>query len=81
MLLLGLLIGLFISSAIFLYLYQRPQTEPPEGVIITHDSRFGWNYILDDHRGMYGIGYLTRGAAIRAATTELERLKQKDALQ
>lgn len=69
---------LVIASAFLWWIWTSAEAEIPNGVTITHNSHWGWNYTLDDPRAMSGTGYLTRNAAIRAANAELDRLHEKD---
>jgi len=66
-----------IIGFILIWTHTQPDDDPP-GARIRRNSYWGWNYTLEDTRGMVGTGYLTRASAIRAAQDELDRLAQKD---
>jgi len=66
-----------IIGFILIWTHTQPDDDPP-GATIRHNSHWGWNYTLQDTRGMAGTGYLTRRNALRAANAELNRLHEKD---
>lgn len=74
-----IVIGL-LSAAFggFIRIWTRTGPDEVEGVEILHRGWLHWRYLIEDKRhSLFSDRYLTRGAAIRAARAELERLKQR----
>lgn len=69
---------LAVASGFLRWLYRQAPPDEPEGVEILHRGWLHWRYLIEDKRhSLFSGRYLTRGAAIRAARAELERLEKR----
>jgi hypothetical protein len=72
------LLAVIIGAAFLIWVYTRPEPQPPPGTKVTYTSGLGWNYMITtgNQTKVAGTGYRTRWGAIRAAQTEQRRTQQ-----
>jgi len=69
------LLAITIGAAFLIWVWSRPEPQPPPGTKITHTYKSGWSYMITTgpYSNVAGAGYRTRRAALRAAQAEQRR--------
>jgi uncharacterized SAM-binding protein YcdF (DUF218 family) len=78
----GVLLFLFaviMGAAFLIWVWTRPEPQPPPDTKITNMSGLGWSYVISTGGQItVGTGYRTRWGAIRAAQAEQRRTQNHE---
>jgi hypothetical protein len=72
------LLAITIGAVFLIWVWARPEPQPPPGTKITHTSELGWSYMITTgpYSSVAGAGYLTRRGAMRAAQADRKKTEQ-----